>query len=152
MSQCLQPNVPVTGDMAWLPASTLHGGRDKEWTIMALTEVYWDQYIPLPKLAPLQAKATVALLALLCFINSYDGEFVFDDSEAIINNKVRLPSYFTLNNHLSLAEVSLFYASLQDLRPTTPLNNIWMNDFWGSNLRSNSSHKSYRPFTVLTFR
>uniref|UniRef100_A0A3Q3XNG4 dolichyl-phosphate-mannose--protein mannosyltransferase n=1 Tax=Mola mola TaxID=94237 RepID=A0A3Q3XNG4_MOLML len=93
---------------------------------MALSEVYWDRQIPLPKLAPVQAKATVALLALLCFINSYDGEFVFDDSEAIVNNK--------------------------DLRPTTPLNNIWSNDFWGSNLSSNSSHKSYRPLTVLTFR
>uniref|UniRef100_A0A8C9X556 dolichyl-phosphate-mannose--protein mannosyltransferase n=1 Tax=Sander lucioperca TaxID=283035 RepID=A0A8C9X556_SANLU len=82
--------------------------------------------IPLPKLAPVQAKVTVALVALLCFINSYDGEFVFDDSEAIVNNK--------------------------DLKPTTPLNNIWNNDFWGSNLSSNSSHKSYRPLTVLTFR
>lgn len=94
--------------------------------IMALSEVYWDHRIPLPKLAPVQAKVTVALVALLCFINSYDGEFVFDDSEAIVNNK--------------------------DLRPTTPLNNIWRNDFWGSNLSSNSSHKSYRPLTVLTFR
>ncbi|XP_075887213.1 protein O-mannosyl-transferase TMTC4 [Nelusetta ayraudi] len=94
--------------------------------MMALCEVYWDRHIPLPKLAPLQAKATVALVSLLCFINSYDGEFVFDDSEAIVNNK--------------------------DLRPTTPLSNIWHNDFWGSNLSSNSSHKSYRPFTVLTFR
>uniref|UniRef100_A0A7N8X8Z6 dolichyl-phosphate-mannose--protein mannosyltransferase n=1 Tax=Mastacembelus armatus TaxID=205130 RepID=A0A7N8X8Z6_9TELE len=43
-------------------------------------------------------------------------------------------------------------ASLIDLKPTTPLNNIWSNDFWGSNLSSNSSHKSYRPLTVLTFR
>lgn len=93
---------------------------------MALTEVYWDNQIPLPKLAPVQAKVTVSLVALLCFINSYDGEFVFDDSEAIVNNK--------------------------DLRPATPLNNIWRNDFWGSNLSSNSSHKSYRPLTVLTFR
>uniref|UniRef100_A0A3Q0T3I4 dolichyl-phosphate-mannose--protein mannosyltransferase n=1 Tax=Amphilophus citrinellus TaxID=61819 RepID=A0A3Q0T3I4_AMPCI len=93
---------------------------------MALTEVYWDHHIPLPKLAPVQAKVTVALVALLCFINSYDGEFVFDDSEAIVNNK--------------------------DLRPTTSLSNIWTNDFWGTNLSSNSSHKSYRPLTVLTFR
>uniref|UniRef100_A0A7N9AUV1 dolichyl-phosphate-mannose--protein mannosyltransferase n=1 Tax=Mastacembelus armatus TaxID=205130 RepID=A0A7N9AUV1_9TELE len=91
-----------------------------------LSEVYWDHQIPLPKLAAVQAKVTVALVALLCFINSYDGEFVFDDSEAIVNNK--------------------------DLKPTTPLNNIWSNDFWGSNLSSNSSHKSYRPLTVLTFR
>ncbi|XP_058478894.1 protein O-mannosyl-transferase TMTC4 isoform X1 [Solea solea] len=93
---------------------------------MALSEVYWDHQIPLPKLAPLQAKVTVALVALLCFISSYDGEFVFDDSEAIVNNK--------------------------DLKPTTTLSNIWTNDFWGSNLSSNSSHKSYRPLTVLTFR
>eukprot|EP00064_Thunnus_orientalis_P007054 superscaffoldBa00000763_g7073 len=93
---------------------------------MALSEVYWDHLIPLPKLPPVQAKVTVALVALLCFINSYDGEFVFDDSEAIVNNK--------------------------DLKPATPLNNIWRNDFWGSNLSSNSSHKSYRPLTVFTFR
>ncbi|XP_051564755.1 protein O-mannosyl-transferase TMTC4-like isoform X2 [Myxocyprinus asiaticus] len=40
----------------------------------------------------------------------------------------------------------------KDLNPDTPLSNIWKNDFWGSNLSSNSSHKSYRPLTVLTFR
>lgn len=55
---------------------------------MAVTQVYWDHHLPLPKLAPVQAKLTVALVGLLCFINSYDGEFVFDDSEAIVNNKV----------------------------------------------------------------
>ncbi|XP_077392865.1 protein O-mannosyl-transferase TMTC4 isoform X1 [Festucalex cinctus] len=93
---------------------------------MALSEVQWDEEVPLPRLGPVQAKVTVALVALLCFINSYDGDFVFDDSEAIINNK--------------------------DLKPTTPLTNIWSNDFWGSNLSSNSSHKSYRPLTVFTFR
>lgn len=94
--------------------------------IMTLSEVQWDRHIPLPRLSPLQAKVTVTVVALLCFINSYDGEFVFDDSEAIVNNK--------------------------DLRPTTPLSNLWRNDFWGSNLSSNSSHKSYRPLTVVTFR
>uniref|UniRef100_G3NB05 Transmembrane O-mannosyltransferase targeting cadherins 4 n=1 Tax=Gasterosteus aculeatus aculeatus TaxID=481459 RepID=G3NB05_GASAC len=93
---------------------------------MASSPVYWDHRIPLPLLAAARAKVTVALVALLCFMNSYDGEFVFDDSEAIVNNK--------------------------DLKPATPLNNIWSNDFWGTNLSSNSSHKSYRPLTVLTFR
>lgn len=57
---------------------------------MALCEVYWDGQIPLPKLSLTHAKVTVALVALLCFINSYAGEFVFDDSEAIVNNKVYL--------------------------------------------------------------
>ncbi|XP_052004901.1 protein O-mannosyl-transferase TMTC4-like [Xyrauchen texanus] len=93
---------------------------------MVLSEPYWDHHIPLPKLGPLHSRLVTAFVALICFINSYDGEFVFDDSEAIINNK--------------------------DLNPETPLSNIWKNDFWGSNLSSNSSHKSYRPLTVLTFR
>lgn len=132
---------------------------------MALTQVYWDHHIPLPKLTSLQAKVTVALVALLCFSNSYDGEFVFDDSEAIVNNKVSLFFYASPNlrdHRLIFSTTSLFIISLrvclilifelQDLRPTTPLSNIWFNDFWGSNLRSNSSHKSYRPLTVLTFR
>ncbi|XP_061547782.1 protein O-mannosyl-transferase TMTC4 [Phycodurus eques] len=93
---------------------------------MAFSEVDWDEEVPLPRLGRVQARISVGLLALLCFINSYDGDFVFDDSEAILNNK--------------------------DLKPTTPLSNIWTNDFWGSNLSSNSSHKSYRPLTVFTFR
>ncbi|XP_076857820.1 protein O-mannosyl-transferase TMTC4 isoform X2 [Brachyhypopomus gauderio] len=93
---------------------------------MVQCEAHWDNQIPLAKLTPLQSRLLVASLALLCFINSYDGDFVFDDSEAIINNK--------------------------DLNPANPLSNIWTNDFWGSNLSSNSSHKSYRPLTVLTFR
>ncbi|XP_043104212.1 protein O-mannosyl-transferase TMTC4 isoform X2 [Puntigrus tetrazona] len=93
---------------------------------MVLSEPYWDHHIPLPKLGPLHSRLVTAFVALICFINSYDGDFVFDDSEAIINNK--------------------------DLNPDSPLSNIWKNDFWGSNLSSNSSHKSYRPLTVLTFR
>ncbi|XP_036435293.1 protein O-mannosyl-transferase TMTC4 [Colossoma macropomum] len=93
---------------------------------MVQSEPYWDHHVPLPKLGSVHSRLFVALVALVCFINSYDGDFVFDDSEAIINNK--------------------------DLNPATPLNNIWKNDFWGSNLSSNSSHKSYRPLTVLTFR
>lgn len=39
------------------------------------------------------AKMVVALISFLCFANSYDGDFVFDDSEAIINNKVCLSSF-----------------------------------------------------------
>ncbi|XP_012689442.1 LOW QUALITY PROTEIN: protein O-mannosyl-transferase TMTC4 [Clupea harengus] len=93
---------------------------------MVVSELHWDNQIPFPKLGPTHSRIVVGLVALVCFINSYDGEFVFDDSEAIVNNK--------------------------DLHPSTPLNNIWENDFWGSNLSSNSSHKSYRPLTVLTFR
>ncbi|CAG5119359.1 unnamed protein product [Candidula unifasciata] len=71
------------------------------------------------------AGLAVFAIAVVCFANSYDGEFVFDDAEAIENNK--------------------------DLLPTTPVQDLLQHDFWGRTL-SNYSHKSYRPLTVLTFR
>lgn len=74
--------------------------------MMALSEVYWDRQIPVPKLSLTHAKVTVALVSLLCFINSYDGEFVFDDSEAIVNNKVYLPLSNTLLLHIYLLQWS----------------------------------------------
>lgn len=68
----------------------------------------------------------VAVFALLCFIGSIQGEFVFDDSEAIINNA--------------------------DIRWQSPVADVFSNDFWGTRLTHPSSHKSYRPLTVLSFR
>uniref|UniRef100_A0A8C0LEH4 Protein O-mannosyl-transferase TMTC4 n=2 Tax=Canis lupus dingo TaxID=286419 RepID=A0A8C0LEH4_CANLU len=85
-----------------------------------------DHIIPASVLPPFWAKLVVGFVSLVCFARSYDGDFVFDDSEAIINNK--------------------------DLRADTPLGDLWHHDFWGSRLSSNTSHKSYRPLTVLTFR
>ncbi|XP_065305258.1 protein O-mannosyl-transferase Tmtc3-like isoform X4 [Dermacentor albipictus] len=40
----------------------------------------------------------------------------------------------------------------RDLRQSTPIANLFFNDFWGTPLRKEQSHKSYRPLTVLTFR
>ncbi|GFT95730.1 protein O-mannosyl-transferase TMTC2 [Nephila pilipes] len=40
----------------------------------------------------------------------------------------------------------------QDLLPTTPISQLFMNDFWGTPLTHSGSHKSYRPLCVLTFR
>ncbi|KAE8625877.1 hypothetical protein XENTR_v10006425 [Xenopus tropicalis] len=85
-----------------------------------------EHAIPLFSLSPFFAKCLVGTLAFVCFANSYNGRFVFDDSEAIINNK--------------------------DLRGETPVADLWLHDFWGTKLSSNASHKSYRPLTVLTFR
>ncbi|XP_030332716.1 protein O-mannosyl-transferase TMTC4 isoform X2 [Strigops habroptila] len=93
---------------------------------MAQTEPNLDHDVSWFILPSYWAKMVVALISFLCFANSYDGDFVFDDSEAIINNK--------------------------DLRAETPLGDLWHHDFWGSKLSSNTSHKSYRPLTVLTFR
>ena len=39
-----------------------------------------------------------------------------------------------------------------DLLPTTPLWNVFVDDFWGTPLHHSGSHKSYRPLCVLTFR
>lgn len=60
------------------------------------------------------------------FWNSVWGEFVFDDAEAIVNN--------------------------DDVQGTAPFWKLFYNDFWGSLINQNYSHKSYRPFTVITFR
>lgn len=86
----------------------------------------WDDHIPVPKLSLSYASAVVFVLAVVCFASSYDGDFVFDDSEALVNNN--------------------------DLSPDTPITTLFFHDFWGKNLASKTSHKSYRPLTVLTFR
>ncbi|EMP29766.1 Transmembrane and TPR repeat-containing protein 4 [Chelonia mydas] len=93
---------------------------------MAQSEFNLDHEISWFVLPSYWAKIIVGLMSCICFANSYDGDFVFDDSEAIINNK--------------------------DLRAETPLGDLWHHDFWGGKLSSNTSHKSYRPLTVLTFR
>ncbi|KAF8789939.1 Protein O-mannosyl-transferase TMTC2 like protein [Argiope bruennichi] len=40
----------------------------------------------------------------------------------------------------------------QDLLPSTPIEKLFLNDFWGTPLTHSGSHKSYRPLCVLTFR
>ncbi|XP_012529196.1 protein O-mannosyl-transferase TMTC4 isoform X2 [Monomorium pharaonis] len=67
----------------------------------------------------------IIVILSLCFVNSYDGDFVFDDTEAIVNNR--------------------------DVRDT-PFWEVFQNDFWGTKLSHKQSHKSYRPFTTLSFR
>ena len=43
-------------------------------------------------------------------------------------------------------------SSNTDLRPKTPWSNLLWNDFWGAPMTSKTSHKSYRPLCVATFR
>uniref|UniRef100_A0A8C6XHC3 Protein O-mannosyl-transferase TMTC3 n=1 Tax=Naja naja TaxID=35670 RepID=A0A8C6XHC3_NAJNA len=61
-----------------------------------------------------------------CYWNSLFCGFVFDDVSAILDNK--------------------------DLHPSTPIKNLFLNDFWGTPMSEERSHKSYRPLTVFTFR
>uniref|UniRef100_A0A8C5AZZ4 dolichyl-phosphate-mannose--protein mannosyltransferase n=1 Tax=Gadus morhua TaxID=8049 RepID=A0A8C5AZZ4_GADMO len=80
---------------------------------------------------PMRAAAAgryAALLALcaLCYGNSLRGEFVHDDVWAIVNNP--------------------------DVRPGASLQSVFTGDFWGKRMADNTSHKSYRPLCVLTFK
>ena len=70
----------------------------------------------------------ISFVACACFSNSLHGELVFDDTVAIVGNK--------------------------DVNSDTPTNitAILTHDFWGEEIRSSNSHKSFRPLTVLTFR
>ncbi|KAG8438464.1 hypothetical protein GDO86_004871, partial [Hymenochirus boettgeri] len=70
--------------------------------------------------------ALPAVLATVCFARSILGEFVHDDVWAILNNP--------------------------DSRGETSLSSIFKNDFWGKPMDDNTSHKSYRPLCVLSFR
>lgn len=66
------------------------------------------------------------LICLTVYWNSLECDFVFDDITAIVDNR--------------------------DLRPHVPVKNLFANDFWGTPMSKEQSHKSYRPLTVLTFR
>ena len=68
----------------------------------------------------------VGSLSFVCYINSIWGGFVFDDNEALLGNK--------------------------DVDPNTSLAYVFKNDFWGTDIFSSSSHKSYRPLTIISFR
>ncbi|KAL3990780.1 TPR repeat family protein [Acanthocheilonema viteae] len=64
----------------------------------------------------------ITVVAILSFSSNIHGDFVFDDREAIINNK-------------AIREIG----------------KILKSDFWGYPIRSSHSHKSYRPITTITF-
>ena len=67
-----------------------------------------------------------ATLGALVYSNVLDCGFCFDDSSAVQQN--------------------------QDLKPSSPWTNILLNDFWGTPMHIDGSHKSYRPLCVATFR
>ncbi|XP_018412237.1 PREDICTED: transmembrane and TPR repeat-containing protein 3 isoform X2 [Nanorana parkeri] len=79
-------------------------------------------------MAEINLKETSILLCVVvaCYWNSLYCGFVFDDVSAILDNK--------------------------DLHPSTPIKKVFQNDFWGTPMSEERSHKSYRPLTVLTFR
>ena len=69
----------------------------------------------------------VAAVSALIYLNSFDGDFVFDDHRAILTND-------DLDNS------------------KTAVWDLFLHDFWGGTMWRKESHKSYRPLTVLTYR
>ncbi|XP_071526882.1 protein O-mannosyl-transferase TMTC1-like [Panulirus ornatus] len=69
---------------------------------------------------------TVWVAGVLVYVNGLTGDFVHDDVSAIKTNP--------------------------DVLGTNPLSHVFLNDYWGKPMADPLSHKSYRPFTILTFR
>lgn len=67
-------------------------------------------------------------MCIVSYGDQLDGDFVFDDSAAIVNNK-----------QVSLG-TDVTWAS------------ICSHDYWGTPILSPTSHKSWRPLTTLSFR
>lgn len=68
----------------------------------------------------------VGLVAIGCYLNGLQGDFVHDDIPAITMNK--------------------------DVLGLSSVGQVFRNDFWGTPMADVGSHKSYRPLTTLTFR
>ncbi|XP_042240155.1 uncharacterized protein LOC121878179 [Homarus americanus] len=68
---------------------------------------------------------TVWVAGVLVYLNGLTGDFVHDDVSAIKTNP--------------------------DVVGTNPLSHVFFNDYWGKPMSDPLSHKSYRPFVILTF-
>jgi protein O-mannosyl-transferase len=68
----------------------------------------------------------ILLSSVLTYWPTFDAGFVWDDRAAIMGNP--------------------------DVVGDTEWHDVFGHDFWGKNIASPHSHKSYRPFCVLTFR
>jgi len=66
------------------------------------------------------------LIAVVAYLNTLDCDLCYDDHPGIIKNR--------------------------DLRPNVSWTNLLWDDFWGTPMHDNDSHKSYRPLCVATFR
>ena len=68
----------------------------------------------------------IAVTSFACYVNNLRADFVHDDVRAILANP--------------------------DVRRQDSLAALFRNDFWGKPMADKTSHKSYRPITVLSFR
>ncbi|GBL79007.1 hypothetical protein AVEN_48965-1 [Araneus ventricosus] len=115
---------------------TLNSSKSSHRRISPRSLTVWSQLMNLASKFRSQSVLTIIMDTLVylvvivaciaCYANSLDGEFVHDDLVSITMNP--------------------------DVIGENPVSEIFFNDFWGKPMSDPSSHKSYRPFTVLTFR
>ncbi len=86
----------------------------------------YSPVLPLLYSSVQQAGAVCALVSIAVYLNTLYSGFCFDDRSAIVDNK--------------------------DLRPSSSWSDLLWNDFWGTPMHIEGSHKSYRPLCVATFR
>jgi hypothetical protein len=72
----------------------------------------------------------VSVFCNFCYLNSLNGDFAYDDGAAIKKNK-------------DVTKAGPLFETIGE---------IFTNDFWGQSLSNETSHKSYRPLTTLSFR
>ena len=82
--------------------------------------------------------------ALGVFLNSLDGELIFDDVHAVIRNQVRclvasLCSLLDLKSSASLPNILI--TRRQDVLGGRPLSEIFANDFWYRECRDDVAQK-----------
>lgn len=85
-----------------------------------------EALLPIPRLTFVYSSMLIVMFTLVSYWTCVHGDFVFDDSEAILNNR--------------------------DVGGNISVSQIFFHDFWGTDVTSNLSHKSYRPLTTLTFK
>jgi hypothetical protein len=85
----------------------------------------------------------------LCYYNSLQCSFTFDDHLAIVGNRDTLPV-------LQLGTGTPKGKSAGDSSDSESSNrgsgSLWRNDIWGKDLLAADSHRSYRPLLILLFR
>jgi hypothetical protein len=84
------------------------------------------------------------VLIVICFsfftnINTFQHPFIFDDDLTVVKNPDVRPG-----------KLHYFYTSHLTKSSEVESSAIWNSDYWGGDISSPLSHKSYRPLTVLT--
>lgn len=98
------------------------------WVVLLLQpSLTFANYLVISGLGTWSSLLLISVAAFVSYYKSLHAAFVFDDHEAVINNK----------------DVTSLNVSLQDL---------FLHDFWGASITHIASHKSYRPLTILSFR